>query len=64
MEVFVHSHSKDIDVGHYREMSYHWNAAWLNGPMENWLGSLGVEYSVKNVRGFASGFGDGEKTGK
>jgi hypothetical protein len=29
--------------------------------MENWLGSLGVEYSVKNVRGFASGFGDGEK---
>jgi hypothetical protein len=24
IEVFVHSHDKNIDVGHYREMSYHW----------------------------------------
>jgi len=28
--------------------------------MEKWLGSLGVD-TLKNVRGFASGFGDGEK---
>jgi hypothetical protein len=24
IEVFVRSRSKDVDVGHYREMSYHW----------------------------------------
>jgi hypothetical protein len=24
IEVFVHSHSKHVDIGHYREMSYHW----------------------------------------
>jgi hypothetical protein len=24
IEVFVHSHGKYIDVGYYREMSYHW----------------------------------------
>jgi uncharacterized membrane protein len=24
IEIFVHSFDKDIDVSHYREMSYHW----------------------------------------
>jgi hypothetical protein len=36
IEVFVHSHSKDIDVGHYREMSYHWQcglAQWAYGEL-------------------------------
>lgn len=36
IEVFVHSHSKDIDVGHYREMSYHWEcglAQWAYGEL-------------------------------
>jgi hypothetical protein len=36
IEVFVHSHGKDIDVGHYREMSYHWEcglAQWAYGEL-------------------------------
>jgi hypothetical protein len=36
IEVFVCSHGKDIDVGHYREMSYHWQcglAQWAYGEL-------------------------------
>ena len=36
IEVFAHSHNKDIDVGHYREMSCHWEcslAQWAYGEM-------------------------------
>jgi hypothetical protein len=36
LEVFAHYHGKNIDVGHYREMSYHWEcglAQWAYGEL-------------------------------
>jgi len=37
---FVHPHSKDIDVGHYGEMSYYWECGLAQWVYENWLGSF------------------------
>lgn len=40
IEVFVHSRSKDIDVGHYREMSYHWECGLAQWAYEELAGQF------------------------
>jgi hypothetical protein len=54
IEVFLHSHSKDIDVGHYREMSYHWEcglAQWAYGELaQQFKGRILSDEDVRVLR--------------
>lgn len=54
IEVFVCSYGKDIDVGHYREMSYHWQcglAQWAYGELAaQFKGRILCEEDVNALR--------------
>ena len=54
VEVFVRSRSKAIDVGHYREMSYHWEcgvAQWAYGELAaQFKGRILSEQDVKAMQ--------------
>lgn len=54
IEVFVCSHDKDLDVGHYREMSYHWQcglAQWAYGELaQQFKGRILSEEDMDTLR--------------
>jgi hypothetical protein len=54
IEVFAHSHNKDIDVGHYPKMFYQWEcglAQWAYGEMAGqFKGRIFCEERVEVLR--------------